>query len=125
MTLEEYKQQLEKAKITVEWDAGHAYHTDDGPTPDDCDDPDAAYDFQSDWYDDRGSTLFCVPRVLEDILAKNKVEHGVVSDECCDDYCQTVEDQKEYLSGFADLADEMGKGEWYRTDLLREYIKSL
>jgi len=121
MTFEEWKLIFNTSDTTVEvdWDSGHAYHSmnSESPDPDWCDDPDSAYDYQSEYMSEHGPELYCAPELINELCGP-----VVVSDECPDHYCKTLEDKIEYIEGFIELAESMKMNEWYHTDKLRGWV---
>lgn len=103
-------------RIEVNWDSGHAYHTHSAISPDECEDPDSASDFESDYVSEYGPCLYCCPSVL------NKLGAQVVADECYELNCTTDEEKVEYLEGFIQQATAEGSAEWYQLHKLQEYV---
>lgn len=106
----------------VEWDAGHAYHTHDSISAEDCIDPDAAYDFESEEMSEHGCTLYCCPGVINSLTG----QFSCVADDCYD-RCESDEERIEHLEGFIKLAEKAGQktAEWYHTDLLKIEVDRL
>lgn len=99
-----YLEWFKTNSYTVAWDSGHAYHTHEAISPDECDDSDMAYAFESEHMADNACTLYCVPSVINKLSG----EFSVVCDECYDQ-CNTDEEKVDYLEGFIAL---MGKHSW-------------
>lgn len=121
--LEEWKltyNEKAKAGIGVDWDGGHAYHLSPW-CPDECEDADAASDYDSEYLSDNGPELFCVPELINQLTKEFSV--------CACD-CGSHEDGKEngqeieYINGFMQLAIKAGSAEWYHTDKLKVWIEN-
>ena len=109
-SFEDWKQSyIDKSKhgIKVDCDGGHAYHV--SPySYDECEDEEAACDFDSDYLSNQGPQLYC------EVPTPEFPHMG-----CCSECFQSADDQAEYIDGFIQQRQENGY------PLKPDYISSL